>query len=186
MTILVATLLQQCKCMYLMMNAYFLSAVLLVAGCASPYGMDVADAGRLPEPGRQLQVSGPADSRLTDSVVAAMTDRGFRVADPADYLVQIVTSDMPGKAGVFLPYPPSDEERSWLTAPSRSKTTQTRRVTVTLTDMATGAEVYRAFADERYRAGKGGDSDALIEALVSRIAEGGAVSPAAGQEEETT
>jgi len=173
--------------MHLMMKAYFLSAVLLVAGCASPYGMDVADAGRLPEPGRQLQVSGPADPVLRDRVVAAMTARGFTVADPADYLVQIVTSDIPGKTGAFLPYTPSEaEERSWLTAPSRSKAVQTRQITITLTDMATGREVYRASADERYRAGKGGSSDALIEAVVSKIAEPAAINPAAGRVEEAT
>lgn len=117
--------------------------------------------------------------------MAAMTARGFRIADPADYLVQIVTSDMPGKTGAFLPYTTSDaEERVWLTAPSRSRTTQTRRLTVTLTDAATGREVYRASADERYREGKGGSSDALIDAVVNKIAQPDVVNAAPGPEEE--
>ena len=170
-----------------MMNAYFLSAVLLVAGCASPYGMDVADAGRLPAPGQQLQVSAPADPLMQDKLMAALTARGFKVADPADYLVQIVASDMPGKTGIFLPDIASDaQEREWLNAPSRSKVIQTRRITVTLTDIATGREVYRASADERYRKGKAGSSDALIEAVVNQMAERDAISPAAGRVAEAT
>lgn len=172
--------------MHLMMKVYFLSAVLLVAGCTSPYGMDVTAAGQLPEPGKPLLVSESADPLLREKVLAAMTARGFRVADPAAYLVQIVTSDTPGKTGSFLPYPASDEERSWLTAPASRKTTQTRRITVTLTDIATGREVYRASADERYRAGKGDSSDALVDAVLSQIAAPDAISPAAGRVEEAT
>lgn len=168
------------------MKAYSLLAVLLVAGCASPYGMDVAGAGRLPVPGGLLPLGETADPLLNEQVMAAMTARGFRLAGPADYLVQIVTSDMPGKTGAFLPYPASDEGRSWLTTPSRSKVVQTRQITLTLTDIATGREVYRASADERYRAGKGGSSDALVDALVSQIAQREAISPAAGPAEEAT
>jgi hypothetical protein len=155
-----------------MKQAYFLLATLLLAGCASPYGIDVADAGQLPKPADpSLHVSPAADTLLTDRVMGVLTSQGFKVADPAGYLVQIVSSDVPGRTGLFLPEgaPDASGKQAWLTAPSRSKTTRTRRITVTFTDVATGKEVYRAFGDERYRAGDPGSSDALIDAVVGQI-----------------
>jgi|GEM_PF-1670561 len=172
-----------------MEKVYLLSATLLLACCASPQTMDVANAGRLPKPGgHNLQVSSSADGPLTDRVLAALTSQGFKVAEPADYFVQIASSDIPGKTGLFLPDTGVDASgnRTWLTAPSRSKGIQTRSITITLTDIATGKEVYRAFGDERYRAGQLVGSDALLDAVVGQIAQPNAVSPDTGPEEAAT
>lgn len=167
-----------------MEKVILLSAALLVSGCASPPGIDVAGTGRLPNPpGHMLQLSGSGDPVLTERIMTALTARGFKVADPADYLVQIVGSDIPGKAGLYLPeaLPDASGQRAWLAPPSRRKALQTRRITVTLTDVDSGSEVYRASAYERYREGKSEGSDALIDAVVGQISEQ-AISPAAGRE----
>lgn len=172
-----------------MAKQYVLSATLLVAGCASPYGMNVNHVGQLPtHTGQTVQIGDAADPVLTERVMAKLASRGFTVADPADYLVQIVSSDLPAKTGAFLPERATDAsgKRAWLMAPSRKRKVQTRRVIITLTDVATGSEIYRAAGDERYRAGKPGNSDALIEAVVAQIAEQQAISSPAASEEEAT
>ncbi|WP_336969806.1 DUF4136 domain-containing protein [Sphingobium aromaticiconvertens] len=139
----------------------------------------MSDAGRLPaSAGKTLQVSASSGNPSADTITQVLTSRGFTIADPADYLVQIVSSDLPAKTGAYLPEstPDASGRQAWLTAPSHSRTIQTRRVTITLTDIATGREAYRASGVERYRANQPGSSDALIEALVDRMTQQTAIS----------
>lgn len=172
-----------------MKTVYLLSATLLLACCASPSKIEVADAGQLPKPAdHTIRVSTSAGAPVTETIMTALASRGFKVADPAQFLVQIVSSDIPGKTGLFLPEsaPDAAGKPAWLTAPSRSTRTPTRRITITFTDIATGKEVYRASGTERYRAGKSDSSDALIDAVVGQIAAQNAISPVVQPEVEAT
>jgi hypothetical protein len=162
-----------------MKKVYLLPTTLLLACCASPSKIDVAEAGQLPKPAAyNVSITASAPVAATERVRSALTSRGFKVADPADYLVQIASSDTPGKTGLFLPESTSDtEQRAWLMPPSRSNSRHAQRIVITLTHLATGKEVYRASGTEYYSASKADKADALADAVVAQLTRQNSITP---------
>lgn len=147
---------------FLMLPALFL---VVLAGCATRPAITAAAAGTMPPPGgfRILGVGG-ARSNLETAVAARLEAKGFAAAAKGPLLVQVSQSEPPAKTGLTAARP---DEGQWLVEPTRSQSQQFRRLVVTITDSATGEEIYRAYGTERYRSGQSGDGETLQEAVLA-------------------
>src|SRR3546814_7154828 len=82
---------------------------------------------------------------LENALISRLAEEGFSRSDNARYLVQISFSEVPGQTGIYAPRGQSADriKEVWLTAPSRSRATITRRLAVSFTEVATGTEIDR-------------------------------------------
>lgn len=137
----------------------------VLAGCATRPAISAATAGTMPPPGsfRILGV-GDAQSGIERAVAAKLEAQGFAADAKGRMLVQISQSEPPAKAGLTVASPGDDQ---WLVEPTRSKSQRIKRLVVTITDSATGEEMYRASGTERYRPGKSADGETLQEAVLA-------------------
>lgn len=137
--------------------------------------MEIGQSGGLPLPaGFRLEYDEAALSpELVARITEALEARGFRRADQPRYLVQLAAADRPGKTGLFLPEAPPDESgsRSWLSSPARSKSVRTRRLMVSIIDVANGQEVCRIQASELYRRRHSDDGKNLTRTVLEQLSE---------------
>lgn len=149
------------------MRVLILSGVFfsILAGCATRPAITAAAAGTMPPPGsfRILGVD-DAPSNLDTAVAAKLEAQGFAADAKGRLLVQTSQSEPPAKAGLTVA-PPSDDQ--WLIEPTGSKSRRIKRLVVTITDSATGKEMYRASGSERYQPGKTADGEALRDAVLA-------------------
>ncbi|QSR19070.1 hypothetical protein [Novosphingobium sp. KA1] len=132
-----------------------------------------------------MLVDGNVTRPLADELEAGLVAQGFSASDRGAYLVQLTVSDLPGRAGLFAPSEGGASAGAWLLAPSRSRSRMQRVVVLSLSDRATGRNLYRVLASEPRKAGKTGKagragkagkagraiSDArIVEAVASRLA----------------
>lgn len=146
----------------LILSGLFLS---ILAGCATRPAITTAAAGTMPPPGsfRILGVD-DAPSNLKTAIAAKLEAKGFAADAKGRLLVQISQSEPPAKAGLTIAPPGEDQ---WLVEPTRSKSRRIKRLVVTITDSATGEEMYRASGSEHYRPGKPAGGEALSEAVLA-------------------
>src|SRR3546814_19414443 len=90
----------------------------------------------------------------------------------SDWSSDVCSSDLvPGQTGIYAPRGQSADriKEVWLTAPSRSRATITRRLAVSFTEVATGTEIYRAHVNEVIRTERSDDGMRLVDALATSL-----------------
>lgn len=141
-----------------------------LAGCASTSPLSVNTRGAMPPPGTLEFPGGVAPTgTLGQDILAQLAARGFTRADHATYLAQITVARVPGKAGLFVPDSDPGAEARWLVAPSPSRSIGLRVATVTLSDRATGRELYRIIASERQSNGKPETDERITQAIAGKL-----------------
>lgn len=144
-------------------------ALLIVAlpACATHPAILAAEVGSLPEPGgyRLLAVH-PEISRIEAAVVSKLEASGFSAEEKGALLIQVSLSEPPARTGLMLDQGAAPR---WLLPPTRSKSKRTRRLVVTMTDSATGKEIYRAYGSEIYPVRKSDDGEALQTSVLALI-----------------
>ena len=137
----------------------------ILAGCATRPAITASEVGTMPPPGGFRIVGvGAAQSSLETALAAKLEANGFAADAKGRMLVQISQSEPPARTGLTTA-PPADAQ--WLIEPTRAKSQRIKRLVVTVTDGATGEEIYRAYGTERYRPVKPGDGEALQEAVLA-------------------
>lgn len=133
-------------------------ASLALGGCAHSPAPLVAHIGTMPAGPALTYDFGPLDKRhegrLQPPIAACLETRGTASAENPAYLVQLSLADEPAVSGVYLPDVPTsaDTPPQWLKQPKRGMTrTRERSLTVSVTAMGNGQEVYRTSATQRYR-----------------------------------
>jgi hypothetical protein len=133
--------------------AALLPAMATVTGCAHAPAPQIVQSGALPPGGASyaLVETDGAKPASGAAIAQCLGNRGMTVSDAPAYLAQISESDRPGKAVAYPadPKPEKGQEPQWLpgSAPGRGTI---RSLALTLTDAATGREVYRVTASERH------------------------------------
>ena len=149
------------------------SATLLLASCASHSRVEVGQSGHLPVAASfRLEYDQTAlPPELVTGVAAELEARGFKPVEQPRYVVQLIGTDRPGNAGLYLPEAPPDESgnRSWLASPVRSNSVRTRRLMVSIIDALNGREVYRIQASELYRPKHPNDGKDLTRAVLAQL-----------------
>jgi hypothetical protein len=148
-------------------------AAVLLASCASLPPMEIEDTGSLPPPaGFQLRHDETgASSAFAAAIATELEARGFTDTERPDYLVQIAGSDLPGKTGLFVPDAPTgeDDQQQWLSSPTRTSSIRTRRLVISVTEIASGREVYRVHGIAPYRSGQADHVDRLANAILAQL-----------------
>lgn len=149
------------------------SAVLLLTACAQHPRLEVGQSGEFPVPaGFRLDYDeATLPPELVTGIAKTLLAHDFRPAERPRYLVQLTSADRPANTGLFLPYAPPDKggNRSWLSSPTRSKSARTRRMVVSIVDVANGQEVYRIQASELYRPSHSDDGQSLARAVLAQL-----------------
>ncbi|AJA07025.1 hypothetical protein SKP52_00375 [Sphingopyxis fribergensis] len=141
--------------------------VAALSACASHPAIIAAEAGRMPDPrGYWLVAAQPERSRVEAALAAKLETSGFSADEKASLIVQVSLSEPPAKTGLALD---QSVELQWLLPPTRSKSKRTRRLVVTMTDSATGKEIYRAYGSEVFREKKSDDGEALQTSVFALI-----------------
>ncbi|WP_395396573.1 hypothetical protein WBP07_28265 [Novosphingobium sp. BL-8A] len=157
------------------MTGLALTGLGALAGCTGTPPPAVATLGSLPPPGTLEFPGGTAPTEaLGQEIAAQLVARGFTPADHGTYLAQITTSRVPGKAGLFVGNGNPDAEAQWLVAPSPSRSIGLRVATVTLSDRATGRELYRVIVSEQRRNGKPETDERIAQAVAGTLDNGAA------------
>lgn len=144
-------------------------ALLIVAlsACATHPVIRAAEAGSLPEPGGyRLLAAHPENSRIEAALVSRLEASGFSAEEKGALVIQVSLSEPPARTGLMLSQGATPQ---WLLPPTRSKSKRTRRLVVTMTDGATGKEIYRAYGSEVYREKKSDDGEALQASVFALI-----------------
>lgn len=154
--------------------SFFLPPVaLLLASCAQHPRLEVGQSGEFPVPaGFRLDYDEAAlPPELVTGITGALQAHEFRPTEQPRYLVQLTSADRPANTGLFLPDAPPDESgnHSWLSSPARSKSARTRRMAVSVIDVANGQEVYRIQASELYRPRHSDDGQGLASAILAQL-----------------
>ena len=102
-------------------------------------------------------------------IVDGLEKHGFILSDRPSYRLQLSLSQLRGKVGLFAPDAKEKAVGVWTMSPARSRTITTVRATMSLTDAATGRELFRAYANERSRDVTADPSERLAEALVNQL-----------------
>lgn len=156
-----------------MRESHYLTATfILLASCSSYPQLATGRSGPLPSPGTyQLAQDSNQTGALENALISRLAEEGFSRSDNARYLVQISFSEVPGQTGVYAPRGQSADRimEVWLTAPSRSRATITRRLVVSFTEAATGTEIYRAHVSEVVRTERSDDGMRLVDALATSL-----------------
>lgn len=149
----------------------FLFATLLalptLSACSSHPSITVARIGTMPPPGAYHILRGsPQPTRIETALASKLEAGGFTVDDKASLVVQVSFSAPPPKTGLLLG---EATEPQWLLPPTRSKSKGMRRLLITMTDSATGKEIYRAHGREVYRKKKADSDEALQRSVFALI-----------------
>ncbi|HEX7858276.1 MAG TPA: hypothetical protein VF503_31725 [Sphingobium sp.] len=147
-----------------MMRRTCLAALLTasLAGCAAP-GPMVQSSGTLPrDTGYAFAEEAAPPPQLATPLAQALAEQGLHVSDSPHYLVQVEYSRPPAKTGTLIA---DQADPQWQRAPSR-RGGPLSRMSLSVTDIATGTEVYRAAAWQRPR-GKADDSAQLLQAALT-------------------
>lgn len=155
------------------MRANLLCALLVAAltACAPRPVITVAQRGEFPRPATFALIESDGSSEKTEEALTSnLRERGFTTEGDARLLFQVVRSDLPGRTGLYAPSHLEDaDQQRWLTSPARSRSTRTRSLTVSVTDLSTGNEVYRAYGTERYRAGNSDQGSVLERSVLALL-----------------
>ena len=141
--------------------------LLILSGCATRPAIMTAEAGAMPPSGGFRILGGSAEQGMLERELAAKLEaRGFSADAKGPLLVQISQSEPPAKTGLTAA---QASEAQWLVEPTRSKSQRVRRLVVTVTDVPTGREIYRATGTERYRQGKSDRGERLRTSLLALL-----------------
>ncbi|HET6523569.1 DUF4136 domain-containing protein [Sphingopyxis sp.] len=136
-----------------------LPPILALSACTTQPAIIATEVGRMPEPGSyRMLVAGPEPSRIEAALASKLKASGFSADEKASLVVQVGLSEPPAKTGLSLL---QAAEPQWLLPPTRAKSKRMRRLVVTVTDSATGEEIYRAHGSELYREKKSDEGEAL-------------------------
>jgi hypothetical protein len=139
-------------------------AAAILAGCSAS-APTVQSIGTLPTNGT-VAVIGPdrADDE-TDRIVADwLSARGLNRDEQPQFLLQWAASRRPVTTGL-LARGDAAEPSAWLSAPVRNGSRRVERVSLSLIEVATGREVYRASATMRTGRSAPDDRSRLVGAL---------------------
>lgn len=154
--------------------AFVSAIVLLSSGCASGVALEAGHEGYLPRPSSVVLVADdavPQDLEL--AVKAGLVDQRLVPSGQPAYLARLSFAQVQGRLGLVA----LDRSRSkWALAPARSRAMRTSRATVIVSDVGSGREILRAYANERAREPQQDVARRLGEALVQQV-RGGAISP---------
>ena len=149
----------------------------MLNGCAPAARLEVGHRGTAPQPaGFALTADETIPDGLEAEIKECLAKQGFTSSNQPSYQLQLSFSETPGKMGLVAPEREGDAKTSWAMSPSRSRSTRTFRATMSLTDAATGRELFRAHADERARKEPPGINERLANALVAQLRSKGALS----------
>ena len=142
---------------------FSLPLMLALSACASQPAITATEVGTMPPPrSYHLLAAGPERSPIEAALASRLEASGFSADQKAPLIVQVSLSEPPAKTGLSLA---QTAEPQWLVPPTRSKSKRMRRLVVTVTDSATGEEIYRAHGSEFYREKKSDDGKALQETV---------------------
>lgn len=147
----------------------------MLSGCASAPPLESGYRGTAPQPAGFALIAGDA---VPDSFETAIEERlakqGFSPSDRSSYQLQLSLSEAPGKMGLVAAEKEIDAKTSWTMSPARSRSTRTYRATLSLTEAATGRELFHAHANVRARKAQPGTDARLADALVAQLHSSGA------------
>jgi hypothetical protein len=136
---------------------------LALAGCAGPR-LQVTSRGAMP-PGGTYRFTQDDQSQAAQTLVAtALATNHFGQASDPDYLVQISSFSRPLLVGVAVP---KAGETTWLRPPVSHSRKSVGGLTIILTSIRDGREVYRASVQRRARQGAIRLAD-LVAAVIPR------------------
>ncbi|MFT3965070.1 MAG: hypothetical protein QM690_04215 [Sphingobium sp.] len=134
-----------------------------LSGCAAPAPV-VQSSGTLPgEGGYGFGEGGapPAPAAAAAALADRLKERGLAPSDSPRYVVQAEYSRPPAKTGTM---PADQTPPQWRRAPAKGG--RLSRFSLSVTEIASGTEVYRTAAWQRAR-GKADDSAALVQAALT-------------------
>lgn len=136
--------------------------LLPLGGCAAPAPV-VRSSGTVPGEGSYgFGDSGAPPAAAAKLLTDQLAQRGLTPSDSPRYLVQTEYSRPPAKTGTLVA---DRTDAAWQRAPLKSGG-QVSRISVSVTEVATGTEVYRTSAWQRTR-GKADDSALLMQAALT-------------------
>jgi len=164
-----------------MMRGAVLTAALLLAGCASPVMTRLDTAAPAPLPSRasfalmpEADEAGLLPAQARDMVAAALRQRGWSQAESGSYLLAVTLADRPAtialKAGDDFGKPVGTLAPAADRSNNKGCARRDHRLTITLTERASGAVVYTGAASEFHcKAGLDETLPHLVAAAVERL-----------------
>lgn len=147
--------------------------MLILAACAQHPRLEVGQSGKFPAPAdfRLDHDEAVLPPELVAGITGTLLAHDFRPAEQPRYLVQLTSADRPATTGLFLPPALLDKDATgaWLSSPVRSKAARTRRMAISIFDLANGREVYRIEGSELYRPSRSDDGQSLARAVLARL-----------------
>ena len=145
-------------------------AILTLNGCAPSPRLEVGHRGTAPQPaGFALTVDETIPDEFEAEIKEGLANQGFTPSRQPSYQLQLSLSEAPGKMGLVAPEREGHAKASWAMSPSRSRSTRTFRATLSLTDAASGRELFHAHVNVRARKEQPGIDEHLADALAAQL-----------------
>lgn len=143
--------------------------MLVLSACAPATRLEIGHSGSAPRPAT-IALDAPATPPEFEAAInEGLARSGFSLSDHPVYRLQVSLSQAQGKVGLFEPQAQGDAAGVWTMRPGQSRSTMTFRATMSLTEAATGREIFRAHANERARKEQPGLSKRLAEGLIAQF-----------------